>query len=215
MTPQHTGKLDISLPGLDLDDGIQRLGGDTELYVEMLGEYVQDLGDFSTEFLELLEKDDFETARRSAHSLKGASGNIAAVTLYDAAKDLEMACVTQDKNQILPLVQPVAQALEEVVVSAGKLADHFNGPESQPVLPPSNPSQPMDKVALSELFGELAGHLKVSDPVASDTCMREIKKLASGAMPTEDLASLEGQIRQYDFEAAEKTLEQLAQWLAS
>jgi len=61
----------LSVPGLDVVDGLTRLGGDWDLYMDVLKEYCEHYRDFTTDIKKLLSDKDFATARRLAHALKG------------------------------------------------------------------------------------------------------------------------------------------------
>jgi len=67
----------------------QRLGNDDELICEILNIYVDDVPKQLTVIKEALNSHDLDTVRSQAHTLKGASGNIAANTIQRLAFELE------------------------------------------------------------------------------------------------------------------------------
>jgi len=107
----------FSLPGLDVEDGLKRLGVTWEQYVDVLEQYSAVYRNFVEDFKGIIEKNDFEAARLSAHSLKGAANNISAKNLGAAASDLENACVDENKEIILSLLQRIEKDLAEVGAS--------------------------------------------------------------------------------------------------
>ncbi|MBW1892319.1 MAG: response regulator [Deltaproteobacteria bacterium] len=118
MTHDQTGNegthYPSSLPGLDVEEGLKRLGVTWEQYVDILEQYNTVYRNFVEDFSGIIEKNDFEAARLSAHSLKGAANNISAKNLGAAAGDLENACVDEDKEIIPSLLQRIKKDLAEV-----------------------------------------------------------------------------------------------------
>ncbi len=111
-----------NLPGLNVQEGLDRIGGSIELYLEIVREYCALNRDFVAEFETLLDKADIRNAKIKAHSLKGAAGNIAAEELYTAAHELEKACHSGDLQAIKSQLTPVAENLQEIL----KVTDHLN-----------------------------------------------------------------------------------------
>jgi two-component system sensor histidine kinase/response regulator len=78
-----------SYPGIDLQRGIQQVGGNPDFYLKLLGDFLSNHGGCVSELEELLTVSSFEEARRSAHTIKGVAGNIGAYDLQQAATELE------------------------------------------------------------------------------------------------------------------------------
>ncbi len=118
MTRDQTGNegahYPSSLPGLDVEEGLKRLGVTWEQYVDVLEQYSAVYRNFVEDFSGIIEKNDFEAARLSAHSLKGAANNISAKNLGAAASDLENACIDEDKEIIMSLLQRIEKDLAEL-----------------------------------------------------------------------------------------------------
>ncbi len=103
-----------NLPGLEIQEGLKRLGVTWQGYKEILEQYCQVYQNFSEEFRQIVDIKDFQTARLKAHSLKGAAGNISATTLRAAATDLENACVEENQEQILNILKKTEAAFSQV-----------------------------------------------------------------------------------------------------
>jgi len=118
ISPNKTGNAESnhpsSLPGLDVDEGLKRLGVSWDEYVGILGQYNDIYRNFIEDFSGIVKRNDFEAARLSAHSLKGAASNISAKNLGATALDLEDACVDEDKEVILELLKKIEKDLAEV-----------------------------------------------------------------------------------------------------
>ena len=60
--------------GVRADEGIDRFGGDADLYVELMEDVVAEIE--AHEVLSCFESGDLDTALANAHCLKGALGNM-------------------------------------------------------------------------------------------------------------------------------------------
>jgi len=115
-SPQHG-----NLPGLNVQKGLERIGGSVQLYTEIVEEYCDTNENFVSEFKSLIDKGSFDDAKIKAHALKGAAGNISAEELYTAAEALEKACLSNDRKQIGPLLTTVDQKLNVILETAHHL----------------------------------------------------------------------------------------------
>ncbi|MGE0497700.1 MAG: response regulator [Ramlibacter sp.] len=84
-------KLPRDVPGLDTALGLSRMMGKQPLYLAMLGRYVQGQHHVAQQVREALAVGDFVLAERLAHTTRGVSGNVGAVTVEAAAGALELA----------------------------------------------------------------------------------------------------------------------------
>ena len=93
--PQAVEVEDADLPsgidGLDMANGLRRVLGKKPLYLSMLRKFVAGQKSATAEILKALEGNDWDTAERLAHTLKGVSGNIGATGLQQLAEKLEAA----------------------------------------------------------------------------------------------------------------------------
>lgn len=109
------------LPGLEVDAGVRRSGGEHRLYWQLLTKFRQHYGSF----VKILERDlaagELSTARRRVHNLKGVAGNLGARALYLAAADLEGQLSAG--HQTTPL-ERLKQELEQILNQLQSLPDH-------------------------------------------------------------------------------------------
>lgn len=85
-------------PGLDIAGALGRMGGRKYLYVKMLGRFTPEFGDVAETIVECLKNGDLETARRLAHSIKSAAGNIGATALFEASHNLEKSIARNEET---------------------------------------------------------------------------------------------------------------------
>ena len=116
------------IPGLDIRDGIERMGGSWDLYLEIFESYCQAHRNFVPDFSVMLEAGDFGAARIKAHALKGAAGNLSAVDLQSSAARLEKACTRKDVEGIHLCLQRVERDLIALLDSFTQLQAIGAGP---------------------------------------------------------------------------------------
>ena len=93
---------------------LDRIGGDEELCLEIIGLFLQDVPG-QIEFLEnTINKKDPALVDRQAHTLKGASGNVGAVSLQDAALQLELAGKNGDLSRATEMLNTIKKEFEKV-----------------------------------------------------------------------------------------------------
>ncbi|GAB4271168.1 MAG: hypothetical protein Kow0092_25800 [Deferrisomatales bacterium] len=76
-------------PALDRDDALRRLGGDEDLFCELLAVFLEDLPASLSELQAARQAKDGERLAATAHRIKGAALNLGAKALAAAAEALE------------------------------------------------------------------------------------------------------------------------------
>jgi CheY-like chemotaxis protein len=111
-----------SLEYIDMDGALARLGGNQKLYLQLLLLFCQNQGGAVNETRAALQVNDFELAKRLAHTLRGVAGTIGANELALAAKALETAIAENNMHQIQDDLERVRQNLGLVLGSIASLA---------------------------------------------------------------------------------------------
>jgi PAS domain S-box-containing protein len=96
-------ELPDALPGIDVADGLGRLGGNRKLYRDILIRLANDFANADTTLERLVAAGQLDEAQRLAHSLKGVSANVGAHALSAAAASAEAACAptsTADRAEV-------------------------------------------------------------------------------------------------------------------
>ena len=101
-------------PAIDLEALRQITGGDAEFERELADTFVASGDQALADIIAALKASDYDTVRKRAHALKGASANIHAVSLSVVASNLENAARTQAVPAISGLVDELAQKLAAV-----------------------------------------------------------------------------------------------------
>jgi two-component system sensor histidine kinase/response regulator len=80
-----------TMPGIDIQRGLQTLSGNQALYKRLLVIFSHDYADAASRISALLQQGNLPEAAALIHTVKGVSGNLAAEDLYQAACALETA----------------------------------------------------------------------------------------------------------------------------
>ena len=101
-------------PAIDLQALRQITGGDAEFERELADTFVASGDQALADIIAALKTNDYDTVRKRAHALKGASANIHAQSLSAVASNLESAARSQTRPAIDGLVDELAQKLAAV-----------------------------------------------------------------------------------------------------
>ena len=108
------------LSGIDVDLVLERISGKTELLKKLLFSFAYDFNDMTSRIEDALIEGNQQEAQRLIHSLKGVSGNLSALPLYESAKQLEHAIIHEPQNFPAALIK-CEKALKTLVDSIHKL----------------------------------------------------------------------------------------------
>jgi two-component system sensor histidine kinase/response regulator len=188
--------LPSGIQGLDSALGLRRVSGKIALYETILRKYIASQAAVIDELRAAVTQQDFELAKRLAHTTKGVSGNIGATLVQGIAADIETGLgESVDSVAILERIAALQLALAPLLQS---LADCL--PNDAKVV-----AVAIDTEKLSELRAQLSDFLKADDSQAADL-FEEHASLFRAAWP-EQFKSLETDLKNFDFDQALQTLE--------
>ncbi len=193
------------IPGLNIAEGLERMGGAWNLYIDILREFSDIYKNFVQEFKELIQKKAFKEARLRVHSLKGASGNVSATDLTNAAAALDDACERKDPEQIQNLLFSVENALSNFMANTGILIQNKSSVES-------DTADSENQLNIYELFEQFDKSLDSFDPIGSELYLKKLSDMLNKTSDTfrDDLEILSNHIKHYDFDKAGETLRRIA-----
>ncbi|MEO5350159.1 MAG: response regulator [Magnetococcus sp. YQC-3] len=204
-----------TLPGIDLAALRQRLHGNHRVLLSLLWEFHRDYAQVFPQIARALndskEPDGHKQAERLVHTVKGIAGNLSAMELFAAAKQLEEAIRSGQPESWSPLLQHFSLALQRLLTGIATLPPHGsdslrNDGESPP--------QPVDKRTLEVLLRQLATHLVAQDAQAQELFDRLQRLLAGRSLAMdEQLGTLEASLDQFQFQEAHDRLVMLAEML--
>ena len=190
------------LPGIDITDGLKRVGGSKDFYRKLLLKFADSYHGFEKELRNLLSAGDIETATRNAHSLKGVAGNLGATELFKWAGDLEIVLKDNRVDSLDDNISKVSTTLSEVLESISKFENRTSN------LTPSIVVKSVDFSKLKKLTESL---IILIEEDMSDA-MDKLDELGELLMSTE----LEGEYQKiadyldnFDVDAAKEKLEKL------
>ncbi|MDP2761242.1 MAG: response regulator, partial [Sideroxyarcus sp.] len=183
--------LPSGIDGLDIANGLRRVLGKKSLYLSMLRKFIAGQKSATSEILQTLEGNDWDTAERLAHTLKGISGNIGAIGLQQLAEELETAIrERQPRNDVDGHLDKLKQQL-----------DYFISQLEQKL--PEEPGRTViavDQEKLKTVCDRLIALLADDDAEAGDV-LSENADLLNAAFP-DHYRKINDSIRAFDFEAA-------------
>lgn len=101
----------------DYQIGVQRVGGDLEIYKELLNDFVQELPWKLENMRSCFANKDMESLFRAAHNLKGVSANLGALQLSEHARRLEKQ-VSESYTEV------IENMLNDITTTSDKLKEN-------------------------------------------------------------------------------------------
>ena len=190
------------IEGIDPVLGLERLGGDQNLFRRLLILFLKDQTDVVKTIQSNLEKGDLKTAQKVVNGLKNASGNIGALSLQQSADLLEKAILKGDKKEWIGSMKVFTETVQPLL---DRLAQSIGGT-------PSNDSEehaPLEKQIVTPLLNELETHI-LAFSLETEPLMILLAKQLSTTHVGPLFQQLGGDLDSYDFEEAIKTLYKLA-----
>jgi PAS domain S-box-containing protein len=191
-----------SVEGLDVSSGLLRVGGNRELYVTLLRQFIHEQGDVAVRIRDLLEAGHNEVAARLVHTLRGLAGNLGADGVQGAAAELETGMASPvEASRIEAMRQQLAEEL-------ARLHDHLRPVlAARPTSVTRSPGTSVDADAMTVLVAQMRIRLGEFDPGAVEYL--ELHRAAFGSLLSPaDLLRFEQCIQSYAFSEAEAVLEQ-------
>lgn len=191
---QILAQLKHALNGFDVELALKRLQGDTQLYLQILSQFYQDLPQDKT----LMQA---ELSPIRLHSIKGIAGNLGAMRLHNASAQLEQALSqTGEQRQQAELV--FWQAFEEVQTSLTQCAALFSVEHSSNYAETIEEPAHINKTLVSVLMQKLKqGDLLTKHETA------KLSAWASTKMPPEQSQALRQALLKLDYVLAVELIE--------
>jgi CheY-like chemotaxis protein len=191
--------LPTGIQGLDSELGLRRVSGKMTLYETILRKYISSQATVIDELRNAVTQQDFELAKRLAHTTKGVSGNIGATEVQGIAAEIEASLgESVDSVAILDKLTVLQSALAPLLQSLAACLPK----EAKAV------AVNVDVEKLAELRAQLTDFLKADDSQAADL-FEEHANLFKTAWP-EQFKSLETDLKNFDFDQALQTLQAIA-----
>ncbi|MHB8204040.1 MAG: response regulator, partial [Desulfomonilaceae bacterium] len=193
------------IPGVDTEDGLRRVRGNTDLYLKLLNMFRERQANTATLIRSALKNQDYTLAKSLIHSFRGVSGNIGARDIYEAATALDVLITNHATGKDLQdSLDHFDSALTSLVIAMNTEL------ETAPEPPPYELKQGLVEETLVRITKELAGYLEKYEAEALDYAESIKMELAKvyGKETTEQLLKM---ISNYEFEDALHLLKSLSE----
>ena len=211
----NTGKGEAAAEGAqtgkkrEIDDALQRLGGNTDLYQELLCDFLANNKEAVNAIRSSLQNGDNDTAKRQAHTLKGVAGNIGALRVFEQAKLLDEAIENGEVTGDSVLLDTTEEALSEVIGALEqKLPQDEHSEEGH-----SGEQKALSSGEVSDVIrwmNELQGLLENNDLEAEDRA-GEIAAVLKMTAHEDAIQSVLDALDEFDFDTALEETKKLTQ----
>ncbi|MES2148499.1 MAG: response regulator [Pseudomonadota bacterium] len=111
------GAAPAALPGIDMADAMERLGGNGALLLRLIALFAHDLGSGPAQIRAAVDEADFDAAALLAHKVKGAAGNLSAPALHRAADALESLLMARQREGLDAALGAFDNAFEQIIAN--------------------------------------------------------------------------------------------------
>ena len=191
-----------AIDGIDSKDGLGRVGGNTQLYLKILKKFRSSQADAVARIQSAIDSQDYATAQREAHTLKGVAGSIGAAAVQQAAAQVEQQFNNGEGGPgeaLQTLLLQLQRQLNPLISGLGNLDE-----SKATATPGENPG--VNRV--QELLVQLRALLE-NDDVDVEQPIDALKPLLDGTAQEPLLARLMEYVDNYDFDDALSILDQL------
>jgi two-component system sensor histidine kinase/response regulator len=190
------------IDGVDIQDGLRRLGGNSRLYRDLLLKFAAKNSDVGVQISDALHTGDRKTAERIAHTVKGVGGNLGIKPIQFAAEKLEKA-IRENDSAVPTMLQDFSSALRAQIDAIEQALP------LETLILEVEPKRTFDSIAASQGITRLRNELEASDG-ASDETFRTLRNMLTGQVEKERLDALGANISDFDFAGALSKLDDLA-----
>ena len=190
------GELPADLPGIDLQQGLSNTHGKKGLYLNLLKRFRDTHAvNFEADFKGALAADDWTTAHRLAHTLKGLARTLGANALHQAAQRLEGAAGTRGAELVQPALERLLGELAAIREGLAVLGDMETPRDAAPEETPATVTD------LAAPMRRLIRLLEDRDTEAG-ACLAGFAAHVRQAGKPGEAAAIAGAIARYDFRQA-------------
>ncbi|MBF0501811.1 MAG: response regulator [Candidatus Riflebacteria bacterium] len=192
-----------AISGINMAAGLQRVRGKKRLYLNLLHRFVESQTETAARISEAIERGDFESSKRLAHTLRGVAGNLGAEEIHEIAQELEQAIINSEADdKIRKLCARLGEALKLLIRNTRIVRKRIANMSAAAI------SIPVDLSALLPELSALAEYLKKSNVKSLDT-FRKLRDDLVRVAPSDEFSRLEKNISIGDFDEAVICLEDL------
>jgi len=208
---QSSSSVDIlpeNMPGIDIENGLQRMGANKVLYKNLLIRFYEHYGDAAQRMRNYLEQGEPELARQLGHTIKGISGNLSIYKVYQSVMALEAQLRSGNIEKAVLLMDQFETDLKQVTEALQNLKrkDQTDQTDKTGVCE-ENVSCEIDFLKIKPCLDELGDFLKENN-LKAERCLKALRKELHGTEAAA-IRELKSQIDSFDFNEARKTYKKL------
>jgi len=194
-----------NLPGIDIKQGLLRVGGNRKLFCKLLFEFIEDHSNDDEVLAQTINQKNQDEIHRVLHTLRGVTGSIGAEKLEEKSALLEHALMKQLPyvNALIAFAGEFRVVMDGLVMIQDRLASV--------VLPSVKNDMIADQLQDWAWLQELDVMLKEGNPAAVDY-IEKVKKYGHIRELKGQLNLLDMQLAEYEFDDARKTLSEITQY---
>lgn len=147
-----------TIPGFNVPLALRQLGNNLKLYTKLLDQFQKSYDTAADEIAQSVASGDFETAERSAHTIKGLAGSLGATSLQEVSASLEKLC--REQNLGAEYATTLAAFGKEIEAAVAGIRGYLGG-AGQPAAQPAQPA--VNTALLAGQLASLASHIEDSD----------------------------------------------------
>jgi len=189
------------IAGVNTIDGVNRVAGNSDLYLKLLWQFVSQYTGVATQILAAIDDGDSKQAERIAHTVKGVAGNLGIAGLQAAAQKLEKG-IREGQSSVPMLMEQFATTLRVDVNSITQALPASAA--SQSVIVPYDPERAASAVT------RLKALLEASDG-DSQEAFQVFRQALAAEVDARYLDDLGRSIDNFEFEQAMVKLEEIDQ----
>lgn len=201
--------LDNNLGGIDVEFGLKRVGGNRQLFIKLLKEFLQDHQGDPQSIQQALDHGDTSLAQRITHTIKGVSGTIGAHGLHEAAKVLDAALKNGNQELYDSLLIDLKKEMVPIMQGLELMTSVDNKERGDAENKDGGPVSVEEIISLVEELGLLLQEMSPD----SDDKARELKARLDNTCSAQMAAKLVEDTSAFDFDEAQQTLTSLRQAL--
>jgi CheY-like chemotaxis protein len=191
--------LPSELPGIRINEGLERLNGNATLYLKLLNDLIAEYADCARDIQQKLNAGNLEDAGMLAHKLRGTANNLSAYELGESAQAIEEK-IKAERAVTEEDVGTLQTALTRLTDSVSQISD---GLETGPLTGDQNPQE------MLKLFQELQQLIANSDARALDLIEQLLAEVETEPELAKDLGAAKELLEVYNFTDAALCLNNL------
>ena len=194
------------MPGIDIKSGISRFRGDTEIYIKLLADFINNYKNSIEKISTMIEGNRIKDVLNYLHGIKGIAGNLSLSALYKLSAELEID-IEKNAKADRTMLNNYEGAFLEASNTLNKIYELLNNSSAKQK---NNFDSEFDPEDISEKINRLYGKILENDIEALDI-FNVVKNLIQKRIPDDEIMILDKAINNFDFDEAKIVLFRIAE----